>query len=183
MNTINPVELFASPERVRIMKTVLFREDKFGVNEVARVASVSKSLVSQFFDTLVENALMKRYARKYILIQSHHLKSIRIFLTLSQLNLSFLKKFKHITGAGIYGSAVKGTNTESSDIDLWITMKEDHNAMAISTEIKNNIANAKTIFLTKEKTQQLKKEDPLFYYALTFGSIVIYGDENALYSS
>ena len=81
-------------------------------------------------------------------------------------------------GVGIYGSMAKGTNTKDSDIDLWIMTKPiSEENLAKLTRVIMKFGNIKPLYLTQDKLEILKKNDQLFYHALLFGSITIYGDE------
>ena len=102
--------------------------------------------------------------------------------SLQKINTKLFKKYGFIKAVGIYGSSVKGTNSEDSDVDMWIRVnnvkKEDR--IKLSSELRKKIENIKVLFLDDKKIKILKKEDSLFYYSLYFGSIVIYGGEDEL---
>jgi predicted nucleotidyltransferase len=57
-------------------------------------------------------------------LNNSSVKSIKIIFNINQFKPSFFKKYPFIEGVGLYGSCVKGTNTEDSDIDLWIKLKK-----------------------------------------------------------
>jgi predicted nucleotidyltransferase len=80
---------------------------------------------------------------------------------------------------GLYGSCVKGTNIEDSDIDLWVKIKKvkEEELSKLTNELKRKDERIKPLFLTKEKIEVFKKEDIVFYYSLVFGSITLYGEE------
>ena len=67
-------------------------------------------------------------------------RAVKILLNLNLFYTYLFKKYDFIKGAGIYGSYVKGTNTEDSDIDLWIvtekTSEEDLEKIYRRTEEK-----------------------------------------------
>lgn len=47
----------------------------------------------------------------------------------------------------------------------------------ISNEIRRVLGrNVQILVLTPERIERLKKEDPIFYYSLVFGSIILFGD-------
>lgn len=46
--------------------------------------------------------------------------------------------------------------------------------------INKKMKSAKPLFLTNKKLEKMKKEDELFYHALAFGSIVLYGDKDGI---
>jgi len=47
-------------------------------------------------------------------------------------------------------------------------------------KLATSIANIKILILDDKKLELLKKKDPLFYYALHFGSIILQGEENGI---
>ncbi|MCP2520900.1 nucleotidyltransferase domain-containing protein [SCandidatus Aminicenantes bacterium Aminicenantia_JdfR_composite] len=100
-------------------------------------------------------------------------------LNINIFNPSLFKKYSFIKGVGLYGSCVKGTNREDSDIDLWIKVEKvkEEELSKLTNELKRKNERIKPLFLTKEKIEFLKKEDTVFYYSLVFGSIILYGEE------
>lgn len=90
-----------------------------------------------------------------------------------------LKKLEAI-GCGIYGSCANGTNHEESDIDIWIKVDKhpgEAKVATVSNEIRKLLGrNVQILVLTPERIERLKKEDPIFYYSLVFGSIRLYGE-------
>ena len=98
------------------------------------------------------------------------------------IDTGIFKKFDFIEAAGLYGSCAKGENTDKSDVDLWIRVKDvsDDKAASLTTTMNKQIKNVKPLFLTTKKIEKMKKDDVLFYYSLSFGSIVLYGENNAI---
>lgn len=175
--------LFSTIERIEILQSVIFLEKAFGVSEIAKRLKLSKGLVSKYFGILLkEKILARKGANKLIVESNSSVKSIRILLNFQAINMVLFKKFKFVKAAGLYGSCAKGTNTESSDIDLWVlTEKAKEQQLAeFSAELKRKLPNAKPFFLNTEKLEALKKNDSLFYNSLFFGSILVYGADNAL---
>jgi len=174
--------IFSSRERIKILKNIIFREDEFGVNEIAKEVKLSKGLVSKYFDILVKEKILGKKKRKYYVKSNVLVKSLKILLNLTKIDLKIFKKYKFVKAAGIYGSCVKGTNTENSDVDLWIKVSNlnQKSIPKLTSELRKKVENIKILVLDDEKLERLKKEDPLFYYSLYFGSVLIFGKENEI---
>ena len=174
--------IFSSRERIKILKNIIFREGEFGVNEIAKEVKLSKGLVSKYFDILVKEKILGKKKRKYYVKSNVLVKSLKILLNLTKIDLKIFKKYKFVKAAGIYGSCVKGTNSESSDVDLWIKVSNlnQKSIPKLTSELKKKVENIKILVLDDEKLERLKKEDPLFYYSLYFGSVLIFGEENEI---
>ena len=180
---MNITPLLSTSERKKIIGAVLFQTEPLSVNEIAGRLQLSKGLVSKYLDLLAKEGGAKRINGKFIVDHSAPLvKGLKVLLNIEGIYLGFLKKFPAIEAVGLYGSCAKGENTLDSDVDLWIfvrQMKEEEKA-ALGAEIRKKIKNVKPLFLTGQKLKALKKEDELFYHALSFGSITLYGIPSVL---
>jgi predicted nucleotidyltransferase len=98
----------------------------------------------------------------------------------AELDVSPLKRIPGLLGIGLYGSWANGTNREDSDIDIWVKVKkrvgEEIIARASGQLKRKTRHKAQVMVLDPEKIEQLKKEDPIFYYSLVYGSVVLYGE-------
>ena len=175
--------LFSTKERKKILVAVLFETGPLSVNETAARLKLSKGLVSKYLDFLIKTGVAKRKNAKFLIEHSAALvKAIKVLLNIEQIDLGFLKKYHFIEAVGLYGSCAKGENTQDSDVDLWVfvgSISEEKKA-ALAADIRRRINNVKPLFLTKEKIKALRKEDEIFYHALSFGSITLYGAPNVL---
>ena len=176
-------KVFSSQERIKILKSIIFREDEFGVNERANEVKLSKGLISKYFDILVKEGFLGKKKRKYYVKSNILVKSLKIFFNLTKINPKIFKKYKFVKAVGIYGSCAKGTNTESSDVDVWIKVNSlnQKSIPKLTSELRKKVENIKILLLDDEKLEILKKEDPLFYYSLYFGSVLIFGEENEIW--
>lgn len=180
---MNTQSLLSTRERKKILEMVLFQMEPLGVSEIAGQLKLSKGLVSKHLDLLAKEGGAKRVNGKFRVNHSAPLvKGIKVLLNIEHIDLRFLKKFPFVQGIGIYGSCAKGENTQDSDVDLWVLLSEinEEKKAALAAEIRKRIQNVKPLFLTKRKLKAIKKEDELFYHALSFGSITLYGAPNAL---
>ena len=106
----------------------------------------------------------------------------QVLLNLQRIPAGVFRKYPFVKAAGLYGSCAKGENTEESDMDVWIQIDttEEKEQAVLTSELSRKVENAKPLFLSKGKLEQLKKEDSLFFHALLFGSITVYGGNDAL---
>lgn len=174
--------IFSTNERIKILKTVIFSKQPVRVSIIASKLKVSKGLVSKYLYVLLKEGITKRSNGKYIIVDSAITKGIRILLNIADIDTKIFKKFDFVEAVGLYGSCAKGENTLDSDIDIWIKIKEvsDEKAASLTTEISKKISNVKPLYLTTKKIEKMKKEDELFYHSLSFGSIILYGEKDAI---
>ncbi len=179
---MNIYTLLSTKERVKILETILYKENEFGVSDVARKTSLSKAHVSKYFKILLKSKIIRKSRTKYRIEDNTFVKGLKILLNLHRISPSVFKKFKFVRAAGLYGSSSKGTNTESSDIDIWVkvTSSKENNIMDLTSQIRKKLPRANILVIDDEKIKKLKLQDALFYYSLYFGSIIIYGDENEI---
>jgi len=90
-----------------------------------------------------------------------------------------LKKIEAL-GVGVYGSWSNGSNNEDSDLDVWIKVRKhpsERKVATVSNDVRKILGkNVQILILTPERIDRLKKEDPIFYYSLIFGSMTLYGE-------
>jgi len=175
-------KILSTRERVKILESIIFKEKSFGVNEIAREVKLSRSLVSKYFEILAKEKILGKKKRKYYVQKNIFVKSLKIMFNLTRINPKIFKKYKFVKAVGIYGSCVKGTNIESSDVDIWIKVDNLNQKLIpkLTSELRKKVENIKILLLDDKKLEILKKGDSLFYYSLYFGSILIYGEENEI---
>jgi len=175
-------KIFSTNKRLRILETIIFSNRPIGVNIVASNLKVSKGLVSKYLDVLSRKSVLKRLNGKYVIVDSSLTKGLKILINLINIDINIFKKFNFVEAAGLFGSCARGENNEDSDVDIWIKIKEvsDEKTASLTTEMNKKIRNVKPLYLTKKKIEKLKKEDILFYYSLSFGSIILYGEKDAI---
>jgi len=175
-------KLFSTKERIKILRAVIFSEQPISVNAIANRLKVSKGLVSKYLNVLRKEGIAKRLNGKCLIVDSAITKGVKILLNIAGIDVEIFKKFDFIEAVGLYGSCAKGENTSDSDIDLWIKIKEvsEEKVASLTTEINRKIRNAKILFLTAKKIEKIRKKDELFYHSLSFGSIILRGEKDAL---
>lgn len=174
--------IFSTKERIKILKAVIFSEEPISVNVVAARLKISKGLVSKYLDVLSRESIAKKSNGKYFIVNSSITKAAKILLSITGIEAGIFKKFGFVKAAGLYGSCAKGENTDESDVDLWIKIDDvsDEKAASLTALMNKRIKNVKPLFLTIKKIEKMKKDDELFYHSLVFGSIVLYGENNAV---
>ena len=148
------------------------------VKRVAKEVKLSKGLVSKYFNILARGGILRKSRGKFVVQDCIGTKATKILLNLNAFDSDFFKRYSFVKGAGLYGSFVKGTNTEDSDIDMWIVTEaaKEEGLAQLTAALKKKFGNVKPLYLTKEKTGLLKSRDNIFYHSLIFGSINVYGE-------
>lgn len=176
---MNINSLFSTEERIKIIKSIIFTDNQLSVNKTANKLNLSKGLISKYFNLLVSKKILQKRKNKFFVLNNSIVKSIKILFNINQFKPSFFKKYPFLEGVGLFGSCVKGTNNEDSDIDLWIKVgiTNEVRLAQLTNALKRKNNKIKPLFLTAEKIKKLKIADNIFYNSLILGSIVLYGDE------
>lgn len=176
---MNINELLSTKERIKILRQVLYKTESLSVNKIAKETKLSKGLVSKLLEMLSKAGIARRANSKLLIQDNLKTKAIKILLNLDSFDTKVFAKHRFVVCAGIYGSMVKGKNTEDSDIDLWVFAKDakEEELAKLTRELKEKHANINPLYLTKKKLEALKKEDTVFYHSLIFGSITVYGED------
>ena len=175
--------LTSTTQRLAILNAVVFATNPLSVNALAQQLKVSKGLVSRYLDWLVHEGLGRKVNGKFVVTAVAPLvKGLKILLTIGRLKTGVFKKYPFVQSVGLYGSSAKGENTEASDFDLWVRVKPVREAdlARLTAELRRVLDAVSVLILSDAKLKQLKQHDPLFYHALSFGSIILYGAPNAL---
>lgn len=173
--------LFSTSQRIRILEAVIFRTGGISVNNIASQLNLSKGLVSKYFQILLEQEILKREKDGLFVSDSPSVKAIKILLNVRNIDPRIFGKYPFVSAAGLYGSCARGENTEESDVDLWVRIRdvEESKLASLTSEINRKVKNAKLLILSDKKIEKLRKEDIMFYHSLSFGSIILYGNMHA----
>lgn len=173
--------LFSTSQRIKILEAVIFRTDSVSVNNIASELGLSKGLISKYFQILLKEQILKKKKGKLVVADNASVKAVKVMLNVKRTDTRIFGKYPFVTAVGLYGSCARGENTEDSDIDLWVRVKdvEESKIAALTSEINKKIKNAKLLFLNEKKIEKLREEDIMFYHSLSFGSIILYGDKDA----
>jgi predicted nucleotidyltransferase len=161
---------------------VLYREEDFGVAALAVSVGVSKGLVSKFLGMLVRSGILIRRNGRFRVKETGRTRALRVVFNICRIDTRVFARRRFVKAVGVYGSCARGANTESSDIDIWIrvTTATDKELAGLTSDVRRKLGRTSIVILTDDKLAPMKKQDPLFYQSLNFGSIIIFGDENAL---
>ena len=175
-------KIFSTKQRIKILQAIILKTGNISVNNIANQLRLSKGLASKYFDILAKIGILKKVNGKLRITDSSLVKGIKILLNIKSINLNIFKKFPFVRSVGLYGSCAKGENTEDSDIDLWIKVNSinEEKLASLTSRLNKEIRNIKPLFLTDKKIEKAKKDDPLFYHSLVFGSIILYGGEDGI---
>ncbi len=172
--------LFSTSQRIKILQTVIFSTDSVSVNNTASQLKLSKGLVSKYFQMLHKQRILKKENGKLYVSEAPSVRAIKIMLNINNIDTRMFNKYSFVIAAGLYGSCARGENTEDSDVDLWIRIKdvEETKAASLTAEVGKKVENAKILLLNDEKYGKIKEKDTMFYHSLAFGSIILYGDKD-----
>jgi predicted nucleotidyltransferase len=174
--------IFSTRQRIKILQAIIFKTGSISVNNIANQLGLSKGLISKYFDILVKKGVLKRVNGKFSVTNSSLVKGLKILVNIKNIDLRMFKKYTFIAAVGLYGSCAKGENTEDSDVDLWVKLKNvsEEELAPLTSEVNKKTQNIKLLFLTDKKIEKVKREDSLFYHSLVFGSIILYGCKDGI---
>ncbi|MBE0425450.1 MAG: nucleotidyltransferase domain-containing protein [Nitrospirae bacterium] len=143
---------------------------------------LSKSFISKYFRILLKKQILKKEKGKLVVADNASVKAVKILLNVRRIDTRIFGKYPFVTAVGLYGSCARDENTEDSDVDLWVRVKdvEESKIASLTSEVNKKIKNTKLFFLNDKKIEKLRKEDTMFYHSLSFGSIILYGDKDAV---
>ena len=172
-------ELISTPERVRILTYALERK-AVGVEETARATGLSKGLVSKTLNLLTKYGIAEKRGRKFVILQTPKTRELKRFLNFVVLSgkLEPLKE-DWVLALGVYGSFARGENTDKSDLDVWILVEKPSILKTASLQRKIETATGREVdllVLTPKRVKALRENDPVFYYSLAYGSMIIWGE-------
>jgi predicted nucleotidyltransferase len=148
------------------------------VRKLARKIRESPAKMSRFVQTLKKIGIV---AKGRIDLTNPLTRACKIMLNIRKLKAVIDKiSKKELAGIGVYGSWANGTNTETSDLDIWITVNQRLKELEIG-RIEKKISkatksDARVITLTKERIDAMKEKDFVFYCSLK-NSFRIWGEE------
>jgi len=170
-----------SKERERIIEYILDNPTKkIKVRELARRLRLSPAHISRTLKILARSGVFKE---NMVDLSNPYVRALKIFFNIKKLlekNVVKILKGVEALGIGVYGSWSNGSNYEDSDLDIWMKVYKHPGERKIAT-LSNDMRkildrNVQILVLTPERIDRLKREDPIFYYSLIFGSIILYGE-------
>ncbi|MGA2161101.1 MAG: nucleotidyltransferase domain-containing protein [Methanoregula sp.] len=170
--------LFRTGERITLLRAALL-VPACTVQQIAAKTGLSKGLVSPYLALLEREGLLTRIDRTYQLKFSPVTVAVKRLLNTDLITGAFQKP-AWASGTGIYGSWALGTNTEESDIDLWVYVKTLPSGIMVA-ELEREVSRAVSaevhiLVLTQEKMAGLKSTDEPFYRSFVKQSITLEGE-------
>ncbi len=180
MTTIKELQkIFSTEERIKMLSEIL-TSDIASVSSLSRKTGVNKGLASTYTRFLLSIGVVSKESGFFSPnINNPVTKILKVLLNISKIDGISAPEDLGVGGMGIYGSVARGTDTEESDVDMWIKTKkkpDEEKVAKFTAKIRNTMGMVKMLVLTPEKIKLLKKEDPIFYHSLVFGSIILEGD-------
>ncbi len=180
--------LFTSKTRVKLLSLLLFSQnDEYHLREIANIIKADPTHISKELDNLRKLNLVKKTKKANLSIYTINKDSIiidelkRIFIKTDYLGKFIEKPLKgKAKYAIIYGSFAKGTETESSDVDLLVVseMREDE-LIEIIQLLERKLEREINYILWNEKTfNQRTKGHHLLRTIKKNKIIMLIGDEN-----
>ncbi len=170
--------LFRSEERVTLLRAVL-TVPACTVQQIATKTRLSKGLVSPYLALLERRGLLERKDRTYTLKYSPITVAVKRLLNID-LVAGVFQKPAWATGVGMYGSWAGGTNTEESDIDLWVYCENSPPGTTLAEmerEISRTLsADVHILVLNPDKFAVMKKSNEPFYRSFVKQSITLDGE-------
>jgi predicted nucleotidyltransferase len=174
-------ELFSTPQRKKLLEEVLSHPSrKVKTSKLASETGLSLGLASNYLKLLKKEGLVKEKVN----LENPEVQSLKRLLNLNALFEagvpSIIKKnLPGIKGVGVYGSWASGTNTEDSDLDVWVkTQKKPGDPLIARTRRKieeKTGTRTSILMLTSKRLEELKENDKPFYSSL-FHSTVLWGE-------
>lgn len=166
MQTLGPVN-----ERNKQILKYLFKNDKqtIRIRKIAQQLKFNVASVSIFVRKMINADMVKN---GQIDNQNPYTRAWRIFLNIEMIApyLDRIMRGFGADGLGLYGSWIKGTNNEKSDIDFWVKVTEQPNEIdtaRMRAKIRKWIgAEPSFIFITKKRLEELEKNNQSLYFAL-----------------
>jgi predicted nucleotidyltransferase len=179
MNELHDLSaLFRTAERISLLHAAL-NVLTCTVQQITAKTGLSKGLVSPFLALLEREGILQRKDLTYHLVFSPLTVAIKRLLNIDRITV-VAKKPVWASGIGLYGSWAEGTNTEESDIDLWVYTKTLPTGIMIA-ELERDISRALSVevhvlVLSREKINGMKDSDEPFYRSFVKQSITLEGD-------
>jgi predicted nucleotidyltransferase len=173
-------DILSTEKRCRLINYILDNpEHEPAVEELSRTLKLSKGFVSQYLKLLEENKILKKNKKYRVNLENPLTKGLKILLNLERIEVKKFKKIPSLLGVGLYGSWANGTNKKDSDVDFWVKVKKyppEEVLARVAAELRKKLGRVQILILQPERIENMRKNDPIFYHSLVFGSIVLLGE-------
>ncbi len=170
--------LFRTPERITILSAALTLP-ACTVQQIVKKTGISKGLISPYLALLEREGLLARKDRTYSLVFSARTAAVKRLLNIDRVAAAFTKP-PWALGIGLYGSWAEGTNTDESDLDLWIFANDRPAGLAVA-EIEREVSQALSmevhiLLLDQKKISEMKRSDEPFFRLFARHSVTLDGE-------
>ncbi|MDE1874269.1 MAG: nucleotidyltransferase domain-containing protein [Candidatus Micrarchaeota archaeon] len=165
----------------RVLTYILDRPTaRVRVSRIAEKVGASKGHVSEVISGLKREGIIRK---DMVDLKNPYVRSLKIAINVNKISrggIIPILKTLNPEGAGLYGSWANGTNTEESDIDMWVKTEDAVSALK-KAELRSRIGKIlgvepQIIMLGEEQIKKLKDGNEVFYFSLLMGSIVLFGE-------
>ena len=164
------LHLISTEKKLQLMEQMLYsQENKTRVRFIAKKLGMNPGYVSVIIKKMEKEGILENGRIKN---ENPKIKALKIVLNIEKIAKAWQKMRKTgILGFGIFGSWSKGTNTESSDLDVWIKTKNELGVAELSRirrilKQETGAPEISIIALTNKRIKELKNKDQLFYATL-----------------
>jgi len=170
--------LLSTDERVKLLSHILLHpSEEIVPDRVARKAGVSKSQSHKYAGILRKNGIVKGKA----LQDTPPVRALRALLNVERLARAnviplLCRRFPKAKGIGMFGSFASGTNSEDSDLDIWVKMDCEPSDLEVARakkELGGKLgAQVDIVVATPQRLLRLREKSDAFYFSLYNGRIL-----------
>ncbi len=178
---MNIHEITSTEERERILSYLLQHQPKeINMNRIAKELGLSPGQIHKYINILRRNRILGGTG----ISDTPLVRVLRITDNIFKIEDSKLiqeirKSIRDTKGIGMYGSWAEGTNTETSDLDIWIKTEhepEDIELAKLRRKLEKKLGSkVDMIILTKDRLSRLREKSDSFYFSLYY-SMTLWGE-------
>ncbi len=173
------LRVLATPKRGAVVEHVLNNPSlSIEVRGISKRTGTSPALVSRVVGTLRKAGLVKD---DRVDAGNAMARALKILLNIRKIAvfIPVVRRVRWVVGVGVYGSWASGTNTEKSDLDLWIRVRKpvgEEKIAAIERVISQRTGvECSIVVVDDERMRKMRESDKPFYYALA-NSFTLWGE-------
>lgn len=175
---MNIGRLISTKERQKILGHLLTHPSEVTtMRALAAKLGVSASQVHKYFGILGKEGLLEGLRLK----RGPLTASLRLLWNVKRIEEAGVvqvlrRRIKSVEGIGFYGSWAAGTNTEDSDLDLWIKTEAEPDDLELAKtrkELESKLGvPVDIIIVSPESLKHLREKSDAFYFSLYNGRVV-----------